>query len=97
MEGDTLWTRYETLPELSVEGFQARDTVVCVLAVTRKFVGVVGAVRSRAAKAGEVLKSITSTTKIVATTLAVRQKGIFLFILCLLTDQKFDAAARPSR
>jgi hypothetical protein len=55
--------------------------------------GFVGGLRSRAAKAGEVPKSDTSTTRIAAT-LAVRQKGMYLFILCLLTDKKFEAAAR---
>ena len=91
-----MWTLYVTLPELSVEGFQANVTLVAVLAVVCRLVGAVGGVRSGAAKAGEVLKSITSTTRIVATTLAVRQKRMCLFMLCLLTDNKVDAAARQS-
>ena len=80
-----------------MEGSQAKVTLFVVVAVTRRLVGAVGGVRSGAAKAGEVLKSITSTTRIVAMTLAVRQKRMFLFILCLLTDKKYDAAARLSR
>ena len=34
-------------PELSVDGFQAINTLPVVVEVTRKFVGVVGGVRSR--------------------------------------------------
>jgi hypothetical protein len=40
-------TRYEKLPELSVDAFQASEMLVSVVAVIRRFVGVVGGVRSR--------------------------------------------------
>jgi hypothetical protein len=39
-------TRYEKLPELSVDAFQASEMLVSVVAVIRRFVGVVGGVRS---------------------------------------------------
>ena len=39
-----------TLPELSVDGFHASVTLVCVRPVTRRFVGVVGGVRSLAVR-----------------------------------------------
>ena len=42
--GEVIWARYVTLPELSVEGFQANVAVDWVRAVTRRSVGVVGAV-----------------------------------------------------
>ena len=67
-----MWIRYVKLPELSVEGFQANVTLVAVMAVVCRLVGCVGGVRSRAAKAGVVPKSDTSTTRITAT-LAARQ------------------------
>jgi hypothetical protein len=38
---------YEKLPELSVDGSQASDTLDVVLPVTRRFEGAVGGVRSR--------------------------------------------------
>ena len=50
---DAIWIRYLTLPELSVEGFQANVTLVGVMAVVCRLVGVVGALRSLAAKTGE--------------------------------------------
>jgi len=74
---------------VSVDGFQANDTWYDVTDVTLKLVGLVGGVRSRAAKAGEMPKTDTSTTRIAATralsaaTRAVRQKEIFLIILYL--------------
>ena len=95
VEGDTRWTRYEKFPELSVEGFHANVTLFSVVAVTCRFVGVVGGVRSRAAKAGEVPKSDTSTARIAAATLAVRQKGTFLIMLYLQSPlRSFTTAAR---
>jgi hypothetical protein len=42
--GEVIWSRYVTLPELSVEGFQAIVAVVWVMAVVCRLVGVVGAV-----------------------------------------------------
>ena len=42
--GEVIWTRYVTLPELSVEAFQANVAVDWVMAVVRRLVGVVGAV-----------------------------------------------------
>jgi hypothetical protein len=50
------------LPEASKEGFQASDTVYAVTAVTRRFVGRVGGVRSRAADAGDTLRTRANTT-----------------------------------
>src|SRR5215207_2027999 len=95
MDGDTRWTRYEKFPELSVEASQANVTLFTVVAVTCRLVGVVGGVRSFAARAGEVLKSITSTTRIVATTLAVRQNGTFLIMLYLQSSHKKEALQPP--
>jgi hypothetical protein len=41
-------TEYVKLPELSVDAPQASDTELALTAVTRRFVGVVGLVRSGA-------------------------------------------------
>jgi hypothetical protein len=41
------------LPELSVDGLHARETLNGVTAVTRKFLGAVGLIVSRHAKAGK--------------------------------------------
>jgi hypothetical protein len=76
-----------TLPELSVEGFHANVTVVWVMAVVCRLVGVVGALRSLPAKAGEVPKTDTSTTRTNAT-VAARQKGMFLIMLYLQSPHK---------
>jgi|RhiMetdeSRZDD1v2_1073273.scaffolds.fasta_scaffold310971_3 hypothetical protein len=70
MDGDTRWTRYEKLPKLSVEASQANLTLFAVVAVTYRFVGVVGGVRSFAARAGDGLRSNASTTRIAAATRA---------------------------
>jgi len=40
---DSIWIRYVTLPELSVEGFHANVTVVWATAVVCRLAGVVGA------------------------------------------------------
>ena len=85
---DTISIRYVTLPELSVEGFQANVTLVGVMAVVCRLVGVVGALRSLAARAGAGLRSNSSTTRIAAATRAVRQKGTFLIMLCLQSPHK---------
>jgi hypothetical protein len=39
---DDIWMRYLTLPELSVEGFQAKVTLAWVMAIVCRLVGVVG-------------------------------------------------------
>jgi hypothetical protein len=46
---------------LSVEGFHAKVTLVAVMAVVCRLVGVVGALRSFAARAGDGLRSNAST------------------------------------
>ena len=80
-------TRYVTLPELSVEGFQVSVTLFAVVAVTCRLVGVVGGVRSGAARAGVVPKSDTSTTRIAAT-LAARQYDMLRIMLYLQSPHK---------
>lgn len=47
-----VWTQYQKFDELSVDGFHASETLVAVVAVMRRLLGVVGGVRSRAADAG---------------------------------------------
>ena len=93
---DTIWIRYRTLPELSVDGFHANVTVVWVVAVARRFVGVVGALRSFAARTGAGLRSNASTTRIAAATLAMRQNGLFLIMLCLLSQIRTLESPRGS-
>jgi hypothetical protein len=88
MDGDTRWTRYEKFPELSVEASQANVTLFAVVTVTCKLVGVVGGVRSFAARADDGLRSNASTTRIAAATRAVRQKGTFLIMLYLQSPHK---------
>jgi hypothetical protein len=51
-------------------------------------VGLVGGLRSRAAKAGDVPNNDTSTARIAAATLAVRQNGTFLIMLYLQSPHK---------
>jgi hypothetical protein len=68
-------TRYEKLPELSVDGFQASVTVVSVVAVIRRFVGVVGGVRSRRV-APAVLAEKATMSRIAPTASPVFRKDI---------------------
>jgi hypothetical protein len=80
MDGDTRWTRYEKFPELSVEASQAKVTLFSVVAVTCKLVGVVGGVRSFAARAGDGLRSNASTISTAVTPfLNVRKYRLFIF------------------
>jgi hypothetical protein len=67
-----------TLPELSVEGFHASDTVYGVMPVTRRFVGVVGGFRSPAADAGETGKINTSTSRLAASAGSLEKSRIFI-------------------
>jgi hypothetical protein len=77
---DDISIRYLTLPELSVEGFQAKVTLVWVMAVVCRSVGAVGALRSLPARAGDGLRSNESTISIVATRVAnVRKYSLFIF------------------
>src|SRR5215204_3435254 len=72
-------TRYEKSPELSVEGFQASVTVVSVVAMTRRFVGVVGGVRSRrAAPAVLAPKATMSTIAPIASPMVLKNIGFSL-------------------
>ena len=80
---DAIWIRYLTLPELSVEGFQANVTLVGVMAVVCRLVGVVGALRSLAARTGEGLRSNASTI-ITAATCVVNFRIYRLFIFLLI-------------
>src|SRR5215204_1852919 len=69
-------TRYEKSPELSVEGFQASVTVVSVVAMTRRIVGVVGGVRSRrAAPAVLAPKATMSTIAPIASPMVLKNIG----------------------
>jgi len=79
MDGDTRWTRYEKFPELSVEASQARVTLFAVVTVTCRLVGVVGGVRSFAARTGDGLRSNASTISI-TTARPVNVKIYRLFI-----------------
>jgi hypothetical protein len=79
---------YVKVPELSVDGSQASVTRCGVRDVTRRFAGLVGGLRSPAAKAVEVPKNETSTARIAAATLAVRQNGIVLIMLYLQSPHK---------
>lgn len=59
-----------------MDGFQASATWYCVIDVTRRLLGLVGAVRSRAVKAGELPNKDTSTTRIAAARLSTRIYGL---------------------
>lgn len=83
---DTIWIRYLTLPELSVEGFHANVAVVWVMAVVCRLVGVVGALLSLAARAGDGLRSSASTIS-TATARAVNIRIYGLFIVLLLMGE----------
>jgi hypothetical protein len=63
------------LPELSVDAFQASEMVVSVVAVIRRFVGVVGGVRSRRA-APAVLAPKATMSRIAPTASPVFRKDI---------------------
>ena len=91
-----MWTRYEKFPELSVEGFHANVTLFSVVAVTRRFVGVVGGVRSFAARTGDGLRSNASSTRIAAATRAVRQYGTVLIMLYLQSPHRKLANRRAA-
>jgi hypothetical protein len=70
-----LWMQYQKFSELSLEAFHASEILVSVVAVMRRFVGVVGAVRSRPA-AAVVAPRVIASTSIPASTGAFR-KNIF--------------------
>jgi hypothetical protein len=59
-------TRYEKLPELSLDAFHASEMVVLVVAVMRRFVGTVGGVRSRRAAAAPAVLAPKATMSKVA-------------------------------
>jgi hypothetical protein len=81
---DDIWIRYLTLPELSVEGFQANVTLVWVIAVVCRLVGVVGGVLSLAARTGDGLRSNTSTVS----TAAARAVNIGMYHLFIFSPRK---------
>ena len=88
---DDIWIRYVTLPELSVEGFQANVALVRVIAVVCRLVGVVGALRSFAgcvaARAGDGLSSRESTIKASSVrTVPLKRYHLFMFFLLKLLD-----------
>jgi hypothetical protein len=68
-------TRYEKLPELSVEALQASEMLASVVAVIRRFVGVVGGVRSRRV-APTVLAPEATMSRIAPTASPVFRKDI---------------------
>jgi hypothetical protein len=84
-EGDTIWTRYETLPELSVEGFQAKVTLVGVMAVVCRLVGCVGALRSLPAWTGAGPRSNEIASTAAAAT-GINLSLDRLFIFCSLRE-----------
>jgi hypothetical protein len=81
---DDIWIRYLTLPELSVEGFQANVTLVVLMAVARRLVGVVGALRSFAARTGDGLRSNASTIS----TATARAVDVRIYRLFIFTPHK---------
>jgi hypothetical protein len=83
---DAISIRYVTLPELSVEGFQANVTLVVFIAVVCRLVGCVGALRSLPARTGVGLKRTESTISTAATRV-VNLRIYHLFIFLLLVDK----------
>ena len=59
------WTMYHQFDELSVDAFQASEMLSGPDAVMRRFVGVVGAVRSRAGPAADAALKINETARMI--------------------------------
>jgi hypothetical protein len=72
---------YVTLPELSVEGFHARETLYGVMPVTRRLVGVVGGCRSRAAATGATGRINTNTSRMATTAGSLKRSRVFIRLL----------------
>jgi hypothetical protein len=68
---------YQKFPELSVDASHASEMLVGPVAVIRRFVGVVGGVRSRAAPAVLALRATASTSMAAAS-------AVFRKNMCLL-------------
>jgi hypothetical protein len=88
---DDIWIRYLTLPELSVEGFQANVTLVWVIAVVCRLVGCVGALRSLAARTGDGLRSNESMLSTTATCVVnFKMYRLFIFLLLIKKASQSD-------
>jgi len=85
-------TRYEKLPELSVDVFQASETLVSVVAAIRRFVGVVGACLSPGA-GGRLAPAAGTTTnarkRASAAPDARRATGFFAVMWSLLLTARY--------
>jgi hypothetical protein len=73
----SLLTEYEKLPELSVDAFQARVTLLWLRLVTRRFVGVVGGVRSLCMAAATEPTTTNARTRASAAPAARRTTAFF--------------------
>src|SRR3954471_1904415 len=76
----SLLTEYVTLPELSVDGSQASETLFWLTVVARKLVGVVGGVRSFGAAAAPAPTTTDARTRASAAPAARRTTASFAFM-----------------